>query len=327
MTSLDADSKNHVYHAIYKVDHQCSSRKYKRMKNNPSMLVIASLMLIAPAIAEEVVVPEPNPYFYEDTSIMQLKVRGKYGRYITFVGKTKNKVSGTAGSYSAGSPGTVNCSDFGGYTSCTTTGYVAPSYTPGRPGGVQNRRYIYELDCVDRTFNRQGDRASAGGGLKGWMRVDEDPVANAVAKKYCDKISLLPKKEEHSWKRSIEESTNEWELIFASFTQSCKNYIEDCKFAWVKDRKSVGEEKYSFLLRIKSFNNKEIKSSFLADCKEKKYKPWSRHSKWGTPTSELTKHALSKICAGEVDDKVIRLRNSIQGLDKDRSFEILRESI
>ncbi|ABM78928.1 tetratricopeptide repeat protein [Prochlorococcus marinus] len=143
----------------------------------------------------EVEVSAPSTYNYEKDSVRQLKIRGKYGRYLTFIGRTPNTYSGTSGSYSPGSGGTLNCSTYGSSTYATTncyrTGYVAPSYTPARPGGTQHQRFRYELDCQDQTYNIKGDLKSAGGFKKGWMHVSNDPVASAVARKYCPVIDTL----------------------------------------------------------------------------------------------------------------------------------------
>ncbi|KZR80305.1 Tetratricopeptide repeat [Prochlorococcus marinus str. MIT 1342] len=171
----------------------------------------------------EVEVSTPSTYNYEKDSVRQLKIRGKYGRYLTFIGRTANTYSGTSGSYSPGSGGTLNCSTYGSSTSTTTncyrTGYVAPSYTPGRPGGTQHQRFRYELDCQDQTYNIKGDLSTAGGFKKGWMHVSNDPVASAVARKYCPVIDTLavdqynaldPKDAGHSiWKRRWGEEPKE----------------------------------------------------------------------------------------------------------------------
>ena len=144
-------------------------------------------------------VAQPDPYNYDPDSVMQLKIRGSYGRYLTFIGKTVNTYTGTSGYMTPGSPGSVRCTTSPGfgaysssYTTCSRSGYVAPTYVPGTPGGVQNRKYRYELDCQDMTFDRKGDYA---GGVvnKGWMSVDNDPTAQAVANKYCSRIHSLPR--------------------------------------------------------------------------------------------------------------------------------------
>ncbi len=144
-------------------------------------------------------VTEPKPYNYDPESVMQLKIRGSYGRYLTFIGKTVNEYAGTSGYMLPGSPGSVSCNTYGGfgaysssYTTCSRSGYVAPTYVPGTSGGVQNRKYRYELDCQDMTFDRKGDYAG-GVANKGWMSVDNDPTAQAVANRYCSSIGSLPR--------------------------------------------------------------------------------------------------------------------------------------
>jgi len=139
-----------------------------------------------------------NGFTYRNSSVSQLKIRGSYGRYLSFWGRSKNEYQGTTGSYNPGSAGSVNCTSTSyGYgstsTNCSRSGYVAPSYTPGTSGGIQARWFEYELDCRDRTYNRKGDKAK---GLinKGWMDVYYDPTARAVADKYCPIINSLRKK-------------------------------------------------------------------------------------------------------------------------------------
>ena len=137
-------------------------------------------------------VPKEAPYSYEEYSILQLKVRGEYGRYLTFVGTSKNEYQGTSGFYSAGNPGNFNCTTYNTYTSCNRTGYVAPTFIPPTSGGTQTGKWRYELDCLDMTFNRKGDIAR-GVRRKGWMSVDDDPTAKEVARKYCPIIHTLYK--------------------------------------------------------------------------------------------------------------------------------------
>lgn len=158
-------------------------------KGDMKRLLLAPLLLAlsSPVISAEVEVKEQAPYSYDDETVNNIRVRGKYGRYLQFIGRSKN----TYRSYSdPGSPGTVNCTTTGYSTNCTTTGYRAPSYSPG---GTQSKNFIYQLDCQDLTFNREGDKASAGGAYKGWMPISNDPVAEAVANKYCPKIDSLQK--------------------------------------------------------------------------------------------------------------------------------------
>ena len=135
-------------------------------------------------------------FTYRKSTIRQLKIRGSYGRYITFWGRSVNDYSGTPGYYNPGSPGSISCStnSFGSTatTYCNRTGYIAPSYSPGTQGGTQKRWFEYQLDCRDRTYNRKGD-ISAGAFKKGWQDVYYDKTARAVAQKYCPRINSLPR--------------------------------------------------------------------------------------------------------------------------------------
>ena len=138
-----------------------------------------------------------SDYKYKPSSVRQMKVRGSYGRYISFVGTTLNEYAGIPASYNPELPGRTLCHTINGFnnqtktTTCQQVGYVAPSYTPGTPGGVERRSFRYQLDCKDLTFDRKGD--SSGFGNKGWMSMDNDPTAQAVADRYCVAIDSLPK--------------------------------------------------------------------------------------------------------------------------------------
>lgn len=133
-------------------------------------------------------------YTYRRSSVGKMKVRGKYGRYLSFWGRSTNEYQGTPGYYNPGSPGSVDCTTtrfgFQVSTNCNRSGYVAPSYMPGTSGGTQARWFEYELDCLDRTFNRKGDIAR-GMARKGWMDVYYDPTAREVADRYCPIIDDL----------------------------------------------------------------------------------------------------------------------------------------
>ena len=142
-------------------------------------------------------VQRPNDNSYRPNSVRQQKVRGRYGRYITFIGTTLNDYTGTPASYNPGLPGRKVCNTIISYngksktTTCQRIGYIPPSYNPGTPGGVERRSFRYQLDCKDKTFDRKGD--FSGFGNKGWMNVSSDPTAQAVANRYCPHIDSLPK--------------------------------------------------------------------------------------------------------------------------------------
>ena len=136
--------------------------------------------------AETILVPTPSRFSYESDTVKQLKIRGRYGRYLTFKGRTDNEYKGTDGYYESEGKSYSECE--GG--KCTTF-WEPPIYREGTEGGIENKTFDYELDCRDKTFNRIGDRTGTGLN-KGWMETIEDPVATAVATKYCPVINSLP---------------------------------------------------------------------------------------------------------------------------------------
>ena len=144
------------------------------------------LLLPSAANAETIRVPSPSRFSYESDTVKQLKIRGEYGRYLTFRGRTDNAYEGTEGYYESEGKSYSECEE----GECTTF-WEPPIYIEGTEGGMENKTFIYELDCRDKTFNRIGDQT--GTGLKkGWLETIEDPVAIAVEKKYCNVINSLP---------------------------------------------------------------------------------------------------------------------------------------
>jgi hypothetical protein len=115
-----------------------------------------------PGWPQTVSVPAPEPYSYDKGSIRQMRERGEYGRYLVFRG--------------------------------TTTLAIHPVVSQGTvvPGRELRREFIYELDCLQRSFNRRGDPELTVGG-NGWQAVRNDPVAEAVANAFCDAIDTLPR--------------------------------------------------------------------------------------------------------------------------------------
>ena len=146
-----------------------------------------------------------SDYMYQKSSLRRAKIRNKYGRYISFLGKTSNAYAATEGRTIEGTPSSFECQDnsyfnfwnnygsYSGNSKCEYKEGVAPKYIPGKRAGIQNKWFKYLLDCKDLTFDRKGDFVNADGGIKkGWMKIIDDPVAIAVAGRYCQKINTLP---------------------------------------------------------------------------------------------------------------------------------------
>ena len=123
--------------------------------------------------ADSIRVEEPDRYSYEDKSVMQLEVRGKYGRYLRFKGRSPVF-------YDATPPSAPSCTRNWNSTRVNcTAGY------PGSPARYRSKNWTYRLDCQDKTFDRDNE--------DDWEYVDEDPVAKTVANKYCPIINTLKK--------------------------------------------------------------------------------------------------------------------------------------
>jgi len=140
-------------------------------------------------------------FAYRESSIRQAYIKGEYGRYISFVGRSESGYTGSSGVIIPGEEGYIDCgyigtgNKFGWATGggCYGKSGTAPLYIPGQPGGLQKGVFFYILDCKDKTFDRKGDISSISGGRKGWMDISEDPVAASVADIYCPVIDTIPK--------------------------------------------------------------------------------------------------------------------------------------
>ncbi len=149
------------------------------------LLLLAALTLPNAVSAETIAVPNPARFSYESDTVKPLKIRGGFGRYLTFRGRTDNTYEGTDGYYKSEGQSYTECEE----GNCKTF-WEPPTYIEGKEGGIENKSFVYELDCRDKTFNRIGDRTGTGM-KKGWMETHEDPVAMAVEQKYCPVIDSL----------------------------------------------------------------------------------------------------------------------------------------
>ena len=260
---------------------------------------ISTLFSLAAASssAQTVPVTPPPTYSYEAHTVRQLEVRGHFGRYITFIGKTVNNYEGTSGHYRPGSPGYTSC--VGGV--CRRIGYIAPRYTPGTPGGTQERSFTYELDCVDMTFDRKGDKA---GGIynRGWMPVATDPTAAEVARIYCPQISsLLGKPTGSTSSTSASSQTSkaseegdidkDWVFIGTIGEGAEEQDVYTSRIGFEKGQ-PVGETLYV------NANEEEDKSSAAVwDCSGHRYR-WVDSSKWNFVEKDSIGWAeLEALCA------------------------------
>ena len=151
-----------------------------------------------------------SDYGIKINSLKQAKIRKRHGRYLSFMGKTTNKYSGTSSYTIPGTPGYLNCnwgssgnlygnssSFYGGYSSggnCYGREGTDPIYVPGKAAGVQKNFFKYLLDCEDKTFDRKGDIKTAGQIYrKGWMNIAEDRTALYAHGVFCPILPTLTK--------------------------------------------------------------------------------------------------------------------------------------
>jgi hypothetical protein len=142
----------------------------------------------AAALADVVVVPVPSPYSYDTATLRQLNLRGSWGRYLGFTGHSVIEWPAVPAQLNAGNPGTIRCDG----NRCWREGYVGPSLTGGTPAGSLRHYFNYQLECRDQTFDRIDDVRLPGNYQRGWQPVLNDPVALAVARDWCPRITQLP---------------------------------------------------------------------------------------------------------------------------------------
>ena len=142
--------------------------------------------------AGKVDVAQPSDHNYRPDSVRQQKIRGSYGRYLTFTGTTLMRIP---------APRELQ-PRFAGSTVCDTT--VSPDKP--RVAGMWDTWHRVTHQGVPVAWNAEasttnwtaGIEPSTAGRLdgfanKGWMNVGEDPTALAVANRYCPIIDSLPK--------------------------------------------------------------------------------------------------------------------------------------
>ena len=186
------------------IDRAWHQRPARRL---PALLALALVLGAGTALPHgvaarevEVIVRSRSPYGYEEESVQPLVLGGRSGRYLGFRGRTLVITAASPGRFVGGSPGRCRCEDEerparwsenrpgerrpgDRRLRCDLVGGMPPTWIPGQPERRTVMRFTYQLDCIDRTFNRVND----GTWLfrPGWMAMDQDPTAAAVAERYC----------------------------------------------------------------------------------------------------------------------------------------------
>ena len=140
---------------------------------------------IAQAVSSNTVT-EPI-YGWNPSTVRQ---KNSSGRYILFTGFTTITIHAKPERIiDAGNQGTIVCPNrhpvpYDEYyashmpSDCKIYDHRDPVIEPAEPERLEKKNYRYEIDCLDRTFDRKNDR-------KPWMHVDADPTAEAAANALC----------------------------------------------------------------------------------------------------------------------------------------------
>ncbi len=131
--------------------------------------------------------PEDNEVSYISTFAKDVKVRGKYGRYIDIIYVKRyyqNPKAGTSG-YSSGL-GNINCtSGFGNSMNCTSTSFNMPG-TPSTPGGVVQKKSNLLIDCEDQTYAQYLHGRKR---LGKWNKINNKSIIiGSLAKLHCEYV-------------------------------------------------------------------------------------------------------------------------------------------
>lgn len=146
--------------------------------------------------------------YFDDKNIRKVKVRGIYGRYITYDYVTRyfqEYIPGTSGSSTTIGSGTTNCYGYGSSMTCTTTP-PAVINIPGRsavPSGVRQLKTQVIIDCLER-------EAKWIPGNKKWDSIEGKGITQPIADENCSKIQSLNASNYLKWEKG---KTNKQDLL------------------------------------------------------------------------------------------------------------------
>lgn len=144
--------------------------------------------------------PINNIIYYVNPKVLAEKVRGTYGRYISFKYIARgivNPTRGTSGtSFNIGTAST-SCTNIGSSVSCQTT----PAQTvnipgkPGNPGGYRQDPWDVIVDCLEKTGQWDWNQRSP----TKWKDLTINPekvsrqIATTLSNTYCPSINSMTK--------------------------------------------------------------------------------------------------------------------------------------
>ena len=143
--------------------------------------------------------PDNTIWYANHKDVRKVKVRGLYGRYITYEYVARfyqDYVPGRSGSSTTIGSGTTNCYGYGSSMSCTTTP-PATINIPGRastPAGVRQNKRTVMIDCLER-------QAKWIPGDKKWDSFEGKKVTQPIADENCSKVDSLKVSNYLKWEK------------------------------------------------------------------------------------------------------------------------------
>jgi len=126
-------------------------------------------------------------YGWDPSTVRQ---KNSEGRYILFTGFTTITIPAKAERIiDPGKQGYIKCMGQPAipydeyyasqmHNNCKVIDHREPVIEPAEPERLEKKFYQYEIDCLDRTFDRKAD-------MRPWMQVSADPTAEAAVNALC----------------------------------------------------------------------------------------------------------------------------------------------
>ncbi len=133
-----------------------------------------------------------NFILYLSRTAKKVKVRGTYGRYISYSRVSRIFLEAKAGlspQISSSGISSTNCYSYGSYIDCSTTGPTITTIpgSPGRPAGVRQDNSEIVIDCLDLTYQTISKKR----GKRRWTPINDRKQILSYSDYFCNKIDTL----------------------------------------------------------------------------------------------------------------------------------------
>ena len=148
-------------------------------------------------------------YYVNHKDVRKVKVRGLYGRYITYkyvIRFYQDYIPGRSGSSTTIGSGTTNCYGYGSSLSCTTTppAVINIPGTASTPAGVRQIKQTVMIDCLER----QAKWITSDN--KKWRSIEGKKTTQPIADENCSRIDSLKVSNYSKWEKG---RTNQQDLL------------------------------------------------------------------------------------------------------------------